>query len=126
MYFGLVLLICLINSSEGIKVFTSKLKLTEYGDAISGAKLVDNRTTKGLAELTFCIRFNYKLLSTKDQGISTLVTISSWREGGQDPEWELLYFWANYPFTFIGFGTPRKPGSFILSAYAPNLMVKYP
>ncbi len=113
MFFFLFLTFQVGNS---VRILTSSLKLSEYGDAISGAKLIDDRIVDGLRDVSFCIRFNYKLLG-RYEGRSRLITISSWRQDGGDPEWDLTWFGANYPFSFLGFGSPRQKGfykSFLL------------
>ena len=46
---------------DTVRVLQSTLKLSQDGQAISGAKLVDDRSVE-VTDLTLCIRFNYKLL----------------------------------------------------------------
>ena len=101
------------SSCEAIKILTSTLELTEYGDAfISGAKLINSSLVPGIVDMTFCMRFNYKLLGEKE-GKSRLITISDWQA---DPnvraEWDLMRVGARYPYPFIAFGNPRKKGSY--------------
>lgn len=66
---------------QNIRVLKSKLKLSEDGKAISGAKLVENKTVK-TKDLTLCIRFNYKLLGGYE-GRSRLISIEDWRDGDE-------------------------------------------
>ena len=78
--FGLLLLIFSPRCSS-LRVLKSTLKLTEDGEAISGAKLEpwEGARDVDVTDLTLCIRFNYKLLGDYE-GRSRLITIEDWRE----------------------------------------------
>ncbi len=52
--------------------------MEEDGTAISGAKVVDGRRVK-VTDITFCIRFNFKLLGGYE-GRSQLVHIEDWKD----------------------------------------------
>ncbi len=58
-------------------MFRSKLTLEEDGKAISGAQLLDDRRVK-VTDVTFCIRFNFKLLGNYE-GRSQLIHIEDWK-----------------------------------------------
>lgn len=99
---------------DTIKVLRSTLSLKDYGDAVSGAKLVppqDKANNVTAESLTLCIRFNFKLLGTYE-GRSRLITIEDWRQDEQDSNFQLMWFGAMFPFSFFGFGYPREHGSY--------------
>lgn len=63
----------------GMKVLESTLPMSLDGQAISGARLLDDRKVK-VEDISLCMRFNYKLLGGYE-GRSRLITIEDWREG---------------------------------------------
>ena len=63
---------------DSITVLRSKLKISEDGQFISGAKLIDNRMVS-VEDISFCIRFNYKLLG-QYEGRSRLISIADWKD----------------------------------------------
>lgn len=66
------------SCQETITVLRSKLKIYEDGQFISGAKLIDNRMVS-VEDISFCIRFNYKLLG-QYEGRSRLISIADWKD----------------------------------------------
>ncbi len=63
-----------------IKVLESTLDLAARGTAISGARLVNQDPVEGIKDVTFCIRFNYQMLGSRE-GISQLIRIEDWTDG---------------------------------------------
>lgn len=128
--------IVIVIGSTSVRVLRSTLTLSQDGLAISGAKLRHDELVT-VKEFTICIRFNFKLLGGHE-GRSRIITIEDWRTNAsvckqlsnkhfnhpfnctfcsfnvspEDPEFSLLQFGAEYPFTFLSFGHPRAKGSF--------------
>ena len=65
------------RSCNGIEVLKSLLRLEDEGRGLSGARLDDNRTVE-MSDVTFCIRFNFKILGRWEQR-SQLMHIEDWR-----------------------------------------------
>ncbi len=68
---------CQIVSSPLNRVLRSDVSLEDEGLSISGARIDDDRRVD-IQDVTFCIRFNYKLLGRWEQR-SQLIHIEDWR-----------------------------------------------
>lgn len=65
---------------EAIKIITSQVALSDFGDEISGTHLLNiDPLENELTEFTFCLRFNYKVLGSSGENKGRLLTISKWR-----------------------------------------------
>ena len=70
----LLLLAMPIVACSHIKVLRSEVKLENYNKELSGAKLLDGRKVS-VKDVTFCIRFNYKLLGGYEGKIVLMIPI---------------------------------------------------
>ena len=98
----LIALVIFFNPTNAIRIFTSKVKITEYdssnGGPVSGAHLVNTSLAVGLKSLSMCIRFNYKMLGTRyvdgQEGRNRLITIADFRTDGVVS----IHFHFNYEY----------------------------
>ena len=83
-------MVTFIGFVNGVRVFTSKVKMAEYyngiGGPYSGAHLVNATETVKLTDLSLCLRFNYKILGSINvdglEGRNRLITIADFRTDG--------------------------------------------
>lgn len=83
------LMATLLVHTNGVRVLTSKVKMSEYenanGGPYSGAHLEDTSLVK-LTDLSLCMRFNYKILGSTvvdgKEGRNRLFTIADFRTDG--------------------------------------------
>ncbi len=73
----LLLLLASVPPVLGIRVLRSQVALEDDGRFLSGARLDDDRPVD-MEDVTFCVRFNYKLLGRWEQK-SQLIHIEDWR-----------------------------------------------
>ncbi len=102
-YQSLVLTITLFNvtlgqAEEFLKVYQSTEPI-ETPSPLAGLHLDTNQTSVQITKgLTFCVRFNYKILSDASQ----LFRI-------ENSQWGLLWFKVGYQASFFGLGTGLGP-----------------
>lgn len=89
---------------HGLKVFKNILDLTDP-NPVGGARVV-GPYVEDMTDITLCIRFYFQMLG-RFEGKSHLISIEDWRESDAEGQFRLLWFGANYPFTFFGFGYPQ-------------------
>ena len=102
----LLILNVFVEFVASIRVFTSLVPLTEYGDPLSGAHLISAELTPDLKDVTICLRFNYKLLGIPHglgEGNGRVLTISDWRT---NPIVRWIYFMHNIEWS------PKKSALF--------------
>ena len=72
-----LLITCSFTFTNAVRVLTSNVELEDYGDPISGAKLVNaTNYEEPLKDFSLCIRFNYKVLGSKMEGKGRLITFN--------------------------------------------------
>ncbi len=95
----------LVFSSWGVKVFRNTLDFAN-SNATGGASLVGGAANVS-GDFTLCLRFMLRRFARTDtEGRGRLLTVSDWREGNVDPEFQLLWVLAMHPTTFLGVGNP--------------------
>ena len=63
-------------------------------------------------KITLSSSFNFQLLG-ENQGRSRLITIENFRnDSSEEQDFQMLWFGAEYPQSFFGFGYPRERGSY--------------
>jgi len=82
---GKITILAIISCSSAIKVYESTLSLEEDANIISGLHLIDQPLSPNVKDITFCMRFNYKLLGEYEFR-SPLIHIENFRNGPKTKE----------------------------------------
>lgn len=116
-----VVIIALVSSVESIKVLRNTLDISAPPPLVGGASLVNASSDVSTEDLTICLRFKLKILGWFEKN-SRLLTIANWRDSEEDDGdvFNMLWLGAWYPFSFFGFGNPKRSGSYA------SFLLKYP